>query len=117
MHEYLTSGPRGLNFGLSLLLLLYFVHARSEGSGETVQIVQICPEPSLLTYAMPRSTVRKVSGYRCESDCRSRDREFDPSLFPSFVEIDHEIISTIINLPSAEGCCQLQAKVCAGSTG
>ena len=35
----------------------------------------------------------------------------------TFVEIDHEIISTVILLPSAEsfmkGCCQLQAKVCA----
>ena len=34
----------------------------------------------------------------------------------TFVEIDHEIISTVILLPSAEsfkkGCCQLQAKVC-----
>ena len=32
------------------------------------------------------------------------------------VEIDHEIISTVILLPSVEsfkkGCCQLQAKVC-----
>ena len=32
------------------------------------------------------------------------------------VEIDHEIISKVILLPSAEsfknGCCQLQAKVC-----
>ena len=35
----------------------------------------------------------------------------------TFVEIDHEIILTVILLPSAEsfmkGCCQLQAKVCA----
>ena len=35
----------------------------------------------------------------------------------TFVEIDHEIISKVILLPSAEsfmkGCCQLQAKVCA----
>ena len=35
--------------------------------------------------------------------------------------IDHEIISTVILLPSTEsykkGCCQLQAKVCAQSTG
>ena len=35
----------------------------------------------------------------------------------TFVEIDREIISTVILLPSAEsfmkGCCQLQAKVCA----
>ena len=39
----------------------------------------------------------------------------------TFVEIDHEIISMFILLPSAEsfkkGCCQLQAKVCARSTG
>ena len=38
-----------------------------------------------------------------------------------FVEIDHEIISTVILLPSADsfkkGCCQLQAKVCARITG
>ena len=43
------------------------------------------------------------------------------NLSHTFVEIDHEIISTFILLPSAEsfkkGCCQLQAKVCAGSTG
>ena len=39
----------------------------------------------------------------------------------TFVEIDQEIISTIILLPSAEsfkkGYCQLQAKVCARRTG
>ena len=39
----------------------------------------------------------------------------------SFVEINHEIISTVILLPSADlfkkGCCQLQAKVCAQITG
>ena len=39
----------------------------------------------------------------------------------TFVEIDHEIISAAIFLPSADlikkGCCQLQAKVCAQITG
>ena len=39
----------------------------------------------------------------------------------TFVEIDHEIISTVILLPFADsfkkGCCQLQAKVCARITG
>ena len=44
-----------------------------------------------------------------------------PARYQTFVEIDHEIFSTVILLPSAEsfkkGCCQLQAKVCAGSTG
>ena len=47
-----------------------------------------------------------------------------PSSIPAgshtFVEIDYEIISTVILLPSAESfkkdCCQLQAKVCALST-
>ena len=38
----------------------------------------------------------------------------------TFVEIDCGIISTVILIPSAEsfkkGCCQLQAKVSAGST-
>ena len=36
-------------------------------------------------------------------------------------EIDHEIISTVILLPSTDsfkkGCCKIQAKVCAQSTG
>ena len=44
-----------------------------------------------------------------------------PAWSHTFMEIDHEIISTVILLPSAEsfkkGCCQLQAKVCAQSTG
>ena len=39
-----------------------------------------------------------------------------PARSHTFVEIDHEIISTVILLPSTEssmkGCCQLQAKVC-----
>ena len=44
-----------------------------------------------------------------------------PARDHTFVEIDHEIISTVILLPSADlfkrGCCQLQAKVCAQITG
>ena len=40
-----------------------------------------------------------------------------PARSHTFVEIDHEIISTVVLLPSAEsfmkGCCQLQAKLCA----
>ena len=44
-----------------------------------------------------------------------------PAWSHTFVEIDHEIISTVILLPSADsfkkGCCQLQAKVCAQITG
>ena len=44
-----------------------------------------------------------------------------PARSNTFVEIDHEIISMVILLPSADsfkkGCCQLQAKVCAQITG
>ena len=44
-----------------------------------------------------------------------------PAWSHTFVEIDHEIISMVILLPSAElfkkGCCQLLVKVCARSTG
>ena len=70
-----------------------------------------------------RSAVGNVSGNRCESDCRSRGRQLYPGPVPShtLVEIDYEIISMVIVLPSAESfkkdCCQLQVKVCAQSTG
>ena len=44
-----------------------------------------------------------------------------PARSHTFVEIDHEVISTVVLLPSADsfkkGCCQLQAKVCAQITG
>ena len=62
-----------------------------------------------------------VSGSKCMSDCRSRGREFDLGQSHTLVEIDHEIISMVILLPSSgsykKGCCQLQAKVFAQSTG
>ena len=71
--------------------------------------------------AGPRSAVDNLSGYRCVSDCISRGRKFDPVLSHTFVEIDHEMISMVILLPSADsfkkGCCQLQVKVCARITG
>ena len=44
-----------------------------------------------------------------------------PAPSHTFMEIDHEMISRVILLPSADsfkkGCCQLQAKVCARITG
>ena len=44
-----------------------------------------------------------------------------PAWSHTFVEIGHEIISTVVLLPSAKsfkkGCCQLQVKVCARSNG
>ena len=44
-----------------------------------------------------------------------------PTRYHTFLKIDHEIISTVFLVPSADlfkkGCCQLQAKVCAQITG
>ena len=54
------------------------------------------------THTGPRSAVGNVSGYRCVSDCRSRGHEFDPGRSHTFMEIDHEIISTVILLSSAD---------------
>ena len=71
--------------------------------------------------AGPRSAVGNVSGFRCMSDCRSGVASSNPVRSHTFVEIDHEMISTVILLPSPDsfkkGCCQLQAKVCAQITG
>ena len=57
-------------------------------------------------------------------DCQTADpgvTSLIPAWSNTFVGIDLEIISTVILLSSAEsfrnGCCQLQAKVCAQSTG
>ena len=76
--------------------------------------------PLLIEPTGPCSAVGNVSGNRCESDRRSRRREF-PARSHTFVEIDHEIISMVILLPSAvsfkKDCCRIQAKVCARSTG
>ena len=91
-------------------------------NGYSTLLHNIAPAKYIVTG--PRSAVGNVSGNRCESDCRSRGREFEssiPARSHTFVGIDYEIISTVILLPSAEsfkmGCCQLQAKVCARSTG
>ena len=44
-----------------------------------------------------------------------------PAWSHTFMEVDHEIISTVVVLPSTESfkkdCCQLHSKLCAQSTG
>ena len=90
--------------------------AQSLLTGRTITLEYIGPATGHPAKPEPRSADGNVSVNRCESNCRSRGSEFEPG-----PEIDHEIISTVILLPSAEsfkkGCCQLQAKVCARSTG
>ena len=85
----------------------------------------------LLNLGGKKSIWTKISGRIAQSvKCLATDASLtaDPGVASSiparshtFVEIDHEIISTVILLPSAEsfkkGFCQLQAKVCAQSTG
>ena len=91
--------------------------------------------PVRLEPAAPRSGVKhsttELPGHVVQSvTCLTTDAclTADPGVASStpvrshtFVEIDHEIISTVILLPSADsfkkGCCQLQAKVCARITG
>ena len=75
----------------------------------------------MLLYTGPRSAVGNVSGYRCSLTAYPGVAKSIRVLSHTFVEIDHEIISTFILLPSADsfkkGCCQLQAKICARITG
>ena len=49
-------------------------------------ILPVCIHYASCTHPLhgPRSAVGNVSGYRCESDCRSRGREFDPGPVPYF---------------------------------
>ena len=81
---------------------------------------------SLKLIAIIKSRVHVVQSVRClTTDAPLTADPGIPSSIPTrshtFVEIDHEIISTVILLPSADsfknGCCQLQAKVCAQITG
>ena len=71
---------------------------------------------------------RVAQSVTCLPTCTDACLTADPGVASSipvwsntFVEIDHEMISMVILLPSADsykkGCCQLQAKVCARITG
>ena len=89
------------------------------------------PETSIRTYLYdtePRSNSRPLdlqSDTHLATDaCLTADpgvASSIPARYRTFVEIDPEIISTVVLLPSADlfkkGCCQLQAKVCAQITG
>ena len=73
---------------------------------------------------IPGRVAQSVTWLATDTSCLTADPGVTCSILAwshTFVEIDHEIISTVILLPSAEsfkkGCCQLQAKVCTRSTG
>ena len=88
--------------------------------GKKAVICDGVPSTSALVYVLCSQSVTCLATDACLTA--------DPGVASSipvrshtFVEIDHEIISTVILLPSADlfkkGCCQLQAKVCAQITG
>ena len=77
------------------------------------------PQP----YCLPGRVAQSVTCLATDA-CQTADPGVTSSIpvrSHTLVEIDHEIISTVILLPSADlfkkGCCQLQAKVCARITG
>ena len=77
----------------------------------------------LLTIDLPGRVAQSVTCLATDA-CLTADpgvASSIPARSHTFVEIDHEIISTDILLPLADsfkkGCCQLQAKVCAQITG
>ena len=54
-------------------------------------------------HCLPKIGLRSVSDCRYVSDCNIRGHELDPGPVPYlFKEIDHEIISTTILLPSTD---------------
>ena len=77
----------------------------------------------VLLYIMPGRVAQSVTCLATDA-CLTADPGV-ASLIPvrshTFVEIDHEMISTVVLLLSADsfmkGCCQLQVKVCAQITG
>ena len=75
-----------------------------------------CPHSSKL---MPSRVAQSVTCLATDA-CLTADPGVASSIpvrSHTFVEIDHEMLSTVILLPFADsfkkGCCQLQAKVCA----
>ena len=124
MHSFLPTGylPTGLIIRSYVLRTKRLYHAHATYSVDDVRLKKRC-------YIM--KGLHRIPGRIAQSvTCLAKDASLtaDPGVVsliraPShtFVEIDYEIISMVILLPSAESfkkdCCQLQAKVCAQSTG
>ena len=53
-------------------------------NGNWKSLTMKAPDMYVVFLTGPRSSVGNVSGYRCEADCRSRGREFDPGPVPYF---------------------------------
>ena len=104
----------------------YLMHCPAMKAQASLHKSAYSPKPSLIVNAKYVNTVKPVPGCVAQwVTCLTTDVGLttDPwvaSLIPAqshtFVEIDHEIISTGILLLSADsfkkGCCQVQGKVC-----
>ena len=95
----------------------HWVHKRIvSGKGDNYNLVPV-------TKASPPGHVAQSVTCLATDACLTADpgvASSIPARYHTFVEIDHEIISTVILLPSADlfkKGCQLQAKVCAQITG
>ena len=90
---------------------------------DIIAIRQLYSASEIITRQLPGRVAQLVTCLATDA-CLTADpgvASSIPARYHTFVEIDHEIISTVILLPSADlfkkGCCQLQAKVCAQITG
>ena len=93
----------------------------------TAPFYQVCLNCSApLSKRQPKLPVSVAQSVTClaTDTCMNADPGVTssiPARSHTFMEIDHETISTVILLPSAgpfkKGCCQLQAQVCAQITG
>ena len=111
---------------MGLPLLPYLVCVRSEGLWEAYirrLTWTFLAEPCNMYQNLPGRVAQSITCLATDA-CLAADPGVASSIpvrSHTFVEIDHEMISTVILLPSADsfkkGCCQLQAKVCARITG
>ena len=128
MHELLASLNKNHNYMTKKCLYLSqlinqpmgpkgrYIYTRTEINHDTH--TQTCKQGTKIG-CVPQSVTCLATDARLAAD--PGDGSLIPARPHTFVEIDHEMISTVILLPSADSfkkdCCQLQAKVCARSSG
>ena len=87
IHIFVIIGTEALEGHFYLLLITYYLLLISYHLLLiTYYLLLITYYLLLITYHItrPRSAVSNVSGNRCESDCRSSGRKFDPGPVPYF---------------------------------
>ena len=84
-------------------------------------IISLCCPYSTYVLSMSGRVTQSLMCLATDACLTADSGSWIPAQYHTFMEFDHEIISTVILLPSADsfkkGCCQLQANVCARITG